>query len=86
MRTENFFECLEIEHDLGRLSPEDNLDKFPITHGEGCWSWGSAHYKCACRELAKAAEPVLVRCPRCWEPMFAPKAQVEPVADRAKGR
>ena len=25
-----------------------------ITHAEGCWSWGPAHYECACKELAKA--------------------------------
>lgn len=24
------------------------------THAENCWSWGPAHYMCACRELAKA--------------------------------
>jgi len=52
MRTENFFECLEIQ-EAEKLSPEDNLDKFPITHGEGCWSWGPVHYACACAEIAK---------------------------------
>jgi hypothetical protein len=31
----------------------DALNK-QSTHGEGCWSWGPAHYECACRELAKA--------------------------------
>jgi hypothetical protein len=25
-----------------------------ITHADGCWSWGPAHYECACKELAKA--------------------------------
>lgn len=25
-----------------------------ITHAEGCWSWGPAHYECACAEIAKA--------------------------------
>jgi hypothetical protein len=29
--------------------------------------------------LAQQAEPAMVRCPRCWEPMFAPKGQAEPV-------
>lgn len=24
-----------------------------ITHAEGCWSWGPAHYECACAEIAK---------------------------------
>lgn len=23
------------------------------THAEGCWSWGPAHYECACTEIAK---------------------------------
>ena len=28
--------------------------KIRVTHAENCWSWGPAHYECACRELAKA--------------------------------
>ena len=24
-----------------------------ITHAEGCWSWGPAHYMCALEEIAK---------------------------------
>jgi len=23
------------------------------THADGCWSWGPAHYACACAEIAK---------------------------------
>ena len=29
------------------------LDK-QSTHADGCWSWGPAHYECACAEIAKA--------------------------------
>jgi len=41
------------------LSAEDNPPKVPtnpppqITHAHGCWSWGPAHYACACAEIAK---------------------------------
>jgi hypothetical protein len=35
-----------------KLSEDDNLPKFPI-HADGCWSWGPAHYACACAEIAK---------------------------------
>ena len=32
----------------------DALEKHrQITHAEGCWSWGPAHYACACAEIAK---------------------------------
>jgi hypothetical protein len=24
-----------------------------FTHAENCWSWGPAHYECACTEIAK---------------------------------
>lgn len=37
-----------------KLSPQDNSTNSSIAHSEGCWSWGPAHYECACRELAKA--------------------------------
>lgn len=29
----------------------------PITHAEGCWSWGPAHYLCACDEINKLRAP-----------------------------
>jgi hypothetical protein len=25
-----------------------------VIHANNCWSWGPAHYECACKELAKA--------------------------------
>ena len=33
----------------------DALDKETAQHihGVGCWSWGPAHYACACAEIAK---------------------------------
>ena len=33
----------------------DAVGKKPlqITHAEGCWSWGPAHYECACNEVSK---------------------------------
>jgi hypothetical protein len=33
----------------------DALDKETAQHihGVGCWSWGTAHYACACAEIAK---------------------------------
>ncbi len=24
-----------------------------VIHAKDCWSWGAAHYECACKELAK---------------------------------
>lgn len=36
-----------------KLSTADNSPNFPITHAEGCWSWGPKHYLCACAEIAK---------------------------------
>jgi hypothetical protein len=40
-----------------KLSEDDNSPKVPtnpqITHAENCWSWGPAHYACACAEVAK---------------------------------
>jgi hypothetical protein len=35
------------------LLPPNNLANSPITHADGCWSWGPAHYACACAEIAK---------------------------------
>jgi hypothetical protein len=34
------------------LSQQDNSTK-SLTHADGCWSWGPAHYACACAEVAK---------------------------------
>jgi len=39
-----------------KLSPQDNLHKSLITHAENCWSWGPAHYSCACAEIARLRE------------------------------
>jgi hypothetical protein len=35
------------------LSQPDNSPKSSIAHADGCWSWGPAHYACACAEIAK---------------------------------
>ena len=35
------------------LQAEPSSDSQQIVHGEGCWSWGPAHYECACAEIAK---------------------------------
>jgi hypothetical protein len=35
------------------LSTQAKPDKPQITHAEGCWSWGPAHYMCALDEIAK---------------------------------
>ena len=37
---------------LEKLSEQDNSPK-SLTHTDGCWSWGQAHYDCACAEVAK---------------------------------
>jgi transcriptional regulator with XRE-family HTH domain len=34
-----------------KSSKQDNLPKL-TAHAYGCWSWGPAHYKCACKEIA----------------------------------
>lgn len=36
-----------------KLSPKNNSAKSSIAHADGCWSWGPAHYACACAEIAK---------------------------------
>lgn len=40
---------------LGQAAQTDIHESSPpqITHAEGCWSWGAAHYECACTEIAK---------------------------------
>lgn len=30
---------------------DDRTEPRQITHSEGCWSWGPAHYLCAYRQL-----------------------------------
>jgi len=37
----------------GLLQEADNFSKLRTTHGEGCWSWGPAHYMCCYNELKK---------------------------------
>lgn len=44
-----------IRESIGQLKTALDRNESPqVTHAEGCWSWGPAHYKCACNELAKA--------------------------------
>lgn len=31
----------------------DRTEPRQITHTEGCWSWGPAHYLCAYREIGR---------------------------------
>lgn len=50
-----FARYVKITDNLRTALAFDNYsDALQITHAEGCWSWGPAHYECACRELAKA--------------------------------
>lgn len=56
-------ECARVQHERfckeGDVSWELLMQHFGIesplqfTHAEGCWSWGPAHYECACAEIAK---------------------------------
>lgn len=42
------------------LAYEQWLDGRQGTHGEGCWSWGPAHYRCALRHIEEITNnPVL---------------------------
>ena len=49
----------EVDGSIENLVSEDNLPKLDttapaqITHGERCWSWGPAHYECACTEISR---------------------------------
>jgi len=43
---------MEKPEDAQKLSALDNSPKL-LTHADGCWSWGPAHYECACAEIAK---------------------------------
>jgi hypothetical protein len=43
-----------IEREWNDAQEEEKKDDKPqITHAENCWSWGPAHYECACAEIAK---------------------------------
>jgi transcriptional regulator with XRE-family HTH domain len=58
-RRQKIMEVLGSQSELANNPPRTDFIKQQavppqITHAEGCWSWGPAHYECACAEIAKA--------------------------------
>jgi transcriptional regulator with XRE-family HTH domain len=57
-RRQKIMEVLGSQSELANNPPRTDFIKQQaeppqITHAENCWSWGPAHYECACEEIAK---------------------------------
>jgi transcriptional regulator with XRE-family HTH domain len=55
-RRQQILEVLGPQSELANNPPRTDFIKtepLQITHAEGCWSWGAAHYECACKEVSK---------------------------------
>jgi hypothetical protein len=46
-------EVQRLEQFAALVAALEQAEPPQITHAEGCWSWGPAHYECACAEIAK---------------------------------